>query len=79
VVHYSTDIYRQEATVTWYGGIKKQIQYLSGVDLMYKSSHPVAKVRWVLVKDPEGMMQIVPLVSSNPIHTTLPSSLLKHL
>ena len=59
----------QETTVIWYGGVKKQIQYLSGVDLMYKPNHPVAKVRWVLVKDPEGKMQTVPLVSSNPHHT----------
>jgi len=59
----------QEAMVAWYGGIKKKIQYLSGVDLMYKPNHLVAKVRWVLVKDPDGKMQIVPLVSSNPHHT----------
>ena len=55
--------------VTWYGGIGKKIQYLSGVDLMCKPNHPVVKVRWVLVKDPEGKMQTVPLVSSNPHHT----------
>jgi hypothetical protein len=59
----------QETTVTWYGGVKKQIQYLSGIDLLYKPNHPVAKVRWVFVKDPEGKMQTVPLVSSNPHHT----------
>jgi hypothetical protein len=59
----------QEAMVTWYGGIVKKIQYLSGVDLMYKPNHPVAKVRWVLVKDSDGKMQTVPLVSSNPHHT----------
>lgn len=36
---------------------------------MYKPNHPVAQVRWVLVKDPDGKMQTVPLVSSNLLHT----------
>ena len=36
---------------------------------MYKPNHLIPKVRWVLVKDPDCKMQIVPLVSSNPHHT----------
>jgi hypothetical protein len=58
----------QEAEVNWYGGQRKKIQYLSGVDLMYKAGYKPERIRWVLVKDPEGKMLYVPLFSSNPNH-----------
>jgi hypothetical protein len=58
----------QDVEVNWYAGQKKKLQYLSGIDLMYKATHPLVRSRWVLVKDPEGKLLIVPLFSTNPRH-----------
>jgi hypothetical protein len=58
----------QEAEVQWYGGQIKKIQYLSGVDLMYKAGKGTAQIRWVFVKDPEGILPPVPLFSSAAHH-----------
>ena len=56
----------QEVEVNWYGNVRKNIHYLSGVNLMYKPNCKPEKIRWVLVKDPEEKMLTVPLFSSNP-------------
>jgi hypothetical protein len=58
----------QEAEVNWYSGQKKTIQYLTGVNRMYKPTHTLPEVRWVLVKDPEGLLPSIPLFSSNLDH-----------
>lgn len=62
------DLVWQTVEVNWYGGKKKVVQYLSGVDLLYKPNHPTTKIRWVLIKDPEGKLLSIPLFSTNPHH-----------
>lgn len=44
----------QTDIVSWYGGIKKQVSYLSFVCLWYHAGKPPVKLRIVLVKTPEG-------------------------
>ena len=44
----------QDAEVKWYGGIKKNIQYLTGVHLWYKAGEKPLPIRWVLVVNPEN-------------------------
>lgn len=48
--HITTD--GQEVYVTWYGGMKKQLRMLSGVNLWYSSGEKPLPIRWVLVIDP---------------------------
>lgn len=43
----------QEATIRWYNGVTKKIQYLSGVALWYKPGEAPVTIRWVLTKIPE--------------------------
>ena len=54
-----------EAQVTWYGGKKKTIHYVSQVNLWYTPSEKPAPLCWVLVKDPEGKALPVPLFSTD--------------
>jgi len=44
----------QDVEVKWYGGIKKTIQYLTGVQLWYKAGETPLPIRWVLVINPEN-------------------------
>jgi hypothetical protein len=43
-----------ESGIKGYGGKKKSIQYLSGVNLWYKAGEVPLPVRWVLVIDPDN-------------------------
>jgi hypothetical protein len=54
-----------DAEVNWYGGEKKKICYLSGVNLLYKPKQDLPQIRWVLVKDPDGALATIPLFSSD--------------
>lgn len=54
-----------DVEINWYGGQKKTLSYISGVSLMYKPKHNLPKIRWVLVKDPEGVLLTIPLFSSD--------------
>lgn len=56
----------QTLEIEWYGGVKKTIQYRTGIALMHKTNEGVLPIRWVLVKDTEG--QNVPLFSTNIDH-----------
>lgn len=51
--------------VNWYGGKKKSIQYVSGINLMYKPNHKPVPIRWVLLRDREGKIQPAPIFSSH--------------
>jgi hypothetical protein len=42
------------ATVTWYGGAKRKIEFVSGTGLWYKSGQGLVPVRWVFVHDLQG-------------------------
>lgn len=47
----------QKVEVTWYGGIKKTLCILSGVNLWHTSGEDPLPIRWVLVMDPEQKIQ----------------------
>ena len=38
----------------WYGGQTRILEYVSGVAVWYTSGLPPAKIRWILVRDPNG-------------------------
>lgn len=44
----------QEVEVAWYGGVRKCLRVLTGVDLWHTPGEAPLAVRWVLVVDPEG-------------------------
>jgi hypothetical protein len=54
-----------EVEVNWYGGKKKTLRYVTGVNLMYKPKQDLPQIRWVLVKDPEERLLTIPLFSSD--------------
>lgn len=43
-----------EAEVDWYGGERKTVKLFSKVGLWYRDGKKPVRVRWVLVRDPEG-------------------------
>ncbi len=59
------DLQWTEAQVNWYGGEKKTMQYVSGINLLYKTGRKPLPVRWVLLRDPQGKALSVPLFSSS--------------
>lgn len=44
----------QAATVTWYGGVAREVQLASGTALWYTPGEEPLPLRWVLVRDPLG-------------------------
>jgi hypothetical protein len=45
----------QEAEVAWYGGERKSVLLLSRTALWHRQGHKPVPVRWVMVRDPEGV------------------------
>ncbi len=43
----------RETEVDWYGGEKKKVRLLSGINLWYSSGEKPLPIRWVLVMDPD--------------------------
>jgi hypothetical protein len=44
----------QTSMVSWYGGIRRQVEVATGTALWYHAGIPPVALRWVLVRDPEG-------------------------
>jgi hypothetical protein len=44
----------QQCTVSWYGGISRQVELATGTALWYHVGVPPVPIRWVLIRDPEG-------------------------
>ncbi len=40
-----------ESKVDWYGGVRKKVKYLTGINLWYKAGEKPLEIRWVLVID----------------------------
>jgi hypothetical protein len=55
----------KKATVKWYGGTEKEIEYTSGVHLWYKAGTKPIKIRWVLLKPEKPGDMLVPLFSTD--------------
>lgn len=44
-------------TVSWYGGSTREVEIATGTALWYQSPIPPLPIRWVLVRDPEGVYE----------------------
>jgi len=44
----------QTSMVSWYGGIRRQVEVATGTALWYHAGIPPVALRWILVRDPEG-------------------------
>ena len=61
----------EEATIPWYGGYQKKIEFVSGVCLWYhRGANPVS-VRWVLVRAPDKSLKPTAFFCSDPDITPL--------
>jgi len=62
----------QKADLKWYGGVMKQIRFLSGVCLWHTPGQKPVLIRWVLVVDPDGKCKPEAFFSTDtkltPIH-----------
>lgn len=47
----------KKGRVLWYGGEEKEVLYLTGKCLWYRSGSPVIPIQWIIVKDPEGKFE----------------------
>jgi len=45
---------RAKATVKWYGGEDRRVEWVSGVGHWYKAGHGLVPIRWVFVHDLQG-------------------------
>jgi hypothetical protein len=45
----------KKALVAWYGGLRKAVLLLHGEGLWYKCGSKATKVKWVVVRDPDGI------------------------
>lgn len=45
---------RQRSTVTWYGGKKRRVEFVTGTGHWYKPADGLVPVRWVFVHDRDG-------------------------
>jgi hypothetical protein len=44
----------QEITVTWYGGVQKTLEFITGTSLWHRQGYDPVPIRWVLLRCPEG-------------------------
>jgi len=47
----------QKHTISWYGGISREVEIATGTALWYQSPAPPVPIRWVLVRDPQGKFE----------------------
>lgn len=45
----------QKLTVAWYGGVMREIEVTTGTALWYHAGVSPVPIRWVLIRDPEGI------------------------
>ena len=60
-----SDLGWKEAIVTSYGGKKKLVRYVTNTCLWGVTGFDPLPIRWVLVTDPEGKLDPLPLMSTN--------------
>jgi hypothetical protein len=59
----------KELTVTWYGGVEKTIEYVTGTSLWHTPGLDPVPIRWVLVRCPEGSFKPAAYFCSDPTVT----------
>jgi len=63
----------QDATTTWtrvtlhhwYGGVRRVVEIVSGTAVWYHSGMPPLPIRWVLIRDPQGIFKPQALLCTN--------------
>lgn len=55
----------QKVRIDWYGQPNRRIQFTTGKAVWYHSGKPPVSIRWVLVRDPEGVFKPQALLSTN--------------
>lgn len=50
----------------WYGKKQRVLEIASATAVWYHSGKPVVPLRWVLIRDPEGGLEPIALLSTNP-------------
>ena len=55
--------------IVGYGGVKREVQYISNTCMWGVSGPTPIPIRWVLVIDPTGKMDPLPLMSTDPLMT----------
>jgi len=56
----------QELTVTWYGGVEKTLEFVTGTALWHRKGLDPVALRWVLVRCPEGSFEPEAYFCSDP-------------
>lgn len=57
---------RRRATVSWYGGADRRIEFVTGTGMWYKSGEGLVPVRWVYTHDLDGTHQDDYFYSTDP-------------
>jgi hypothetical protein len=57
---------RKRSTVTWYGGKKRRVEFVSGIAHWYKAADGLVPVRWVYVHDLSGTHEDRYFYSTDP-------------
>ena len=52
-------------TVSWYGGTTREMELATGTALWYQSPVPPVPIRWVLIRDPEGIYEPMALLCTD--------------
>jgi hypothetical protein len=54
-----------QVRLDWYGQPKRRIEFATGTAMWYHSGKPPVPIRWVLIRDPEGVFKPQALLSTN--------------
>jgi hypothetical protein len=56
----------QTATVSWYGGVERTIEFVSQTAVWFHNGKPPVPLRWVLVRDPLGELEPMAVLCTDP-------------
>lgn len=65
-------------TLCWYSQSKRPIEYCSSTAVWYRSGLPVVPIRWVLVRDPQGILDPQAFLCTDP-KLSAPAILLQYM
>lgn len=64
-VLHATDTLWTEVTISWYGAQDRKLEIASGTAVWYHSGKPPVPIRWVLIRDPDGLLDSQALLCTN--------------
>jgi DDE superfamily endonuclease len=47
----------QKLMVDWYGGVRREVEIITGTAIWYHAGMPPVSIRWVIIRDPEGKFE----------------------